>query len=268
MNSHRDLPGLPKMSDRGRLASSEYERCGTCGEYMQYTTDALGRLRSRCPKCQGVAARSARHVDDPPFIALVPSTQLAAAPLPPPVPGEPCAHCGQKVRRGKSRARKPCLRCGGPKEAAGTRRLLCVSCQAMPRPKPARLCRRCGVTALPPKVLVCDRCKLRHEKERKYRQGYCACGAPKPAGSGRRLCAACAEKKPVRLCPRCNVRELQPHAQVCADCRKKRPQTRKAWRCRTCDIPVPTRHRYCDAHVSENAKYQREWYHKRWHGAA
>lgn len=65
-----------------------------CGELLQFGTDAIGRETSRCPKCDGVSRP--RRIN--PNEVLIPQGLVQAyRSLPPAVPGEPCAHCGQKA---------------------------------------------------------------------------------------------------------------------------------------------------------------------------
>ena len=113
----RGIDGYMRTLGKANLPVSrvETDKC-SCGEYLEFGTDAIGRTTERCPRCDGVAKRRKPNPNE----ALVPQGLVPAyRSLPPATPGEPCAHCGHVVP-GPGRTRKPmplrpetrCLGCG------------------------------------------------------------------------------------------------------------------------------------------------------------
>jgi hypothetical protein len=111
------------------------ERC-MCGEFMIYTPDAIGRLRPRCPKCQGIVKRTTR-----PDERLLPQTLVRESDLLP------------RVAPGQLR----CQRCA--KGVDGDRRF-CAGCHPT-RDYKAKACQRCQAEFIPtgPRAIYCERCK-------------------------------------------------------------------------------------------------------------
>ena len=100
-------------------------RCPTCAAALVITHDAIGRPRTRCPHCQGIAPPSANvGVQGPRYR----QTAMSSGTLAWPMPGEARAHSAPVVRRMKS-AVTACRRCGAPIDQVpgpGRARLRCV----------------------------------------------------------------------------------------------------------------------------------------------
>lgn len=105
-----------------------------CGTYLEFTPDAIGRLRERCPTCDGIGRRPALHSSlQATQQALVPIVRVAEYSLPPIAPGQlRCQRCAFGV--------EPKLR-------------FCDACTAvLTAPKPRKVkapgaqvaCERCG----------------------------------------------------------------------------------------------------------------------------
>lgn len=83
-----------------------------CGSYLEFTPDAIGRMRERCPSCDGVARRpSVLH----PSLrataqALVPVTRAGEFTLPPVAEGQ--LRC-QRCARGVDGSKRFCGACRG-----------------------------------------------------------------------------------------------------------------------------------------------------------
>lgn len=121
--------------------------CARCDGSMVITTDAIGRERRRCPRCDRVAPRVTVHPDE----VLVPQTlvRLTASALPPVAPGQlRCQVCAKGVegrkrfcvactaamtRRGTNQARvyqpKACFECGEIFQPSGPRSRYCERCR-------------------------------------------------------------------------------------------------------------------------------------------
>jgi hypothetical protein len=81
------------------------EICARCDGPMVAKPDAVGRIRLRCPKCDGVSPPRPRHPDD----AMIPQglVHLVGA-LPPVAPGQ--LRC-QRCARGVKGDRRFCAQC-------------------------------------------------------------------------------------------------------------------------------------------------------------
>lgn len=123
----------------------EHEDCETCGTPLVFSPDAIGRLRGRCPACEGTAPRRPPHPDE----VLVPQSLVrASTALPPIAPGQlRCQRCACGV---DGRARF-CPECERRRRPAPKSRRTCAR-------KP---CARCRQEFLPtgPRALYCDRCR-------------------------------------------------------------------------------------------------------------
>lgn len=156
-------------------AKPQWEPCARCGRALEFTLDPIGRVRGRCPRCDGVAPKQAHHPDE----VLVPQTLVAAArALPPIAPGQlRCQRCARGVR--------------------GHARFCSPACRDPERPAP-RPCARCGARFLPTRrnQSRCDPC--RHPAPTSHRT------------YARKPCARCAARftptgPHAKYCPRCRA---------------------------------------------------------------
>jgi hypothetical protein len=180
----------PELRERAPITDSLI--CARCDGTMVLTPDAIGRLRKRCPKCDGVA--KVRHHPDQVLVpqTLVPVTlaRLTAAALPPIEPGQlRCQRCAKAVD-GLARFHDACrrdhqreLQRAQRSERAVGRTRTCLNCGATSphvaghyvtkdcsvcRPKGTntkrayrpKMCRRgdCGTVFVPtgPRALFCE----------------------------------------------------------------------------------------------------------------
>ena len=145
--------------------------CARCDGAMVITTDAIGRERLRCPRCDGVARRVTVHPDE----VLVPQTLVrAASSLPSVRPGQlRCQRCAKGVE-GNGRLCPACT--AEAKKRAGRTRI-----SRGPAIYPPKPCRKCGTAFQPtaPASRYCEACTtpelLRHRlskrKHAKARRG-------------------------------------------------------------------------------------------------
>lgn len=138
------------------LQSTEQVNCNTCGSFLVSWSDAIGRTRMRCPKCDRLPAPRRRSPDD---IALMPQGLVRLVPLPEIEEGQlrcqgcargvdgdvrfctgcesaraaarnrerarginRCSRCTTIIPPGKGRPRKTCDDCLTPAEAADIRK--------------------------------------------------------------------------------------------------------------------------------------------------
>jgi phage FluMu protein Com len=192
-------PGMTIAIERSHATSPmsmEAERCKTCNEFLVYTPDAIGRLRARCPRCQGVAKQRPR-----PNAVLVPMTlaEVERLPqLPPITPGQlRCQRCARGVAR---RVDRFCAECR-PLVAQESRALRLEREKGQPRS-----C-ACGVTFTPTfhRQRTCPDCKTARKRAvtkalwsgaTRFAPRTCACGAIfAPRGPSSYRCDACREQR-------------------------------------------------------------------------
>lgn len=232
-----------------------------CGAKLELTPDAIGRLRERCPRCDGKAkppvirpgeVRRSQEVEYGRPVERRSSIALPAGVyrLPSIAPGEVrCQRCARGVPPNR-RVCKPCI--------ADAR-----SARAAARPKkekPKKLCPDCGVVELrarsgkygrPPQR--CEACQAKRKLGPLPRCWDCKGGAPR----GRKKCDAClaktAAKKAVRTCSKCGG-PVPKWKQICPDCREAkgtiaapRYRPKPCKRCVTLFTPSGPRSLYCEA---------------------
>jgi hypothetical protein len=123
--------------DRATLTAFS-EICARCDGQMVAKPDAVGRVRLRCPRCDGVSAPQVRHPDD----AMLPQGLVKVHQLPPVAPDQlRCQRCAHGVI-GEARF---CVACVPPKQY---------------QPKVCR-CVECGRTFTPtgPRAEFCEACR-------------------------------------------------------------------------------------------------------------
>jgi hypothetical protein len=113
------------------------EICARCDGQMVAKPNAVGIIRLRCPRCDGVSAPQVRHPDD----AMLPQGLVRVTPLPEVQPGQlRCQWCAPR-RRGERR--------------------FCDECRTIKRAAVHHQCGRCH-RAIPPRAgrppKVCDDC--------------------------------------------------------------------------------------------------------------
>jgi hypothetical protein len=153
------------------------ESCARCDGDMVLTPDAIGRLRKRCPRCDGVSRKRVRHPDDPMLPQALVRVQ-APATLPAIGPGQlRCQRCarGVPVNRRFCDACRPtgtpvrvcvCLGCGrqAPRQGGAPTRKTCPVCKPTGTRKarvyPPRACRWQGCdrlfTPTGPRAFYCE----------------------------------------------------------------------------------------------------------------
>ena len=130
-----------------------------CGSELVMKPDAIGRMRERCPKCDGVSAPRPRHPDD----AMIPQGLVHLVnTLPPVAPGQlRCQRCADGVD-GRARFCAACIRRAkgtGPRARRFHPPRLKGTLQACHYQ--TKVCRTCGAVFTPtgPRALDCGACR-------------------------------------------------------------------------------------------------------------
>jgi hypothetical protein len=239
--------------------STEIPYCSRgCGTAVELTPDAIGRLRERCPKCDGIARPpvlrpgEVRRTQEIELGAPSGRRSIALSPgvyrLPDIDPGQ--LRC-QVCARGVTGNRRICEPCVADRRTAA----------AAARPKaekPPKLCKECSTNPIrrrdgkygrPPQR--CDACQ---DRRNGLAKAPCACGRDKPR---RRVkCDTClAARVGPRACKRCRgTEQLRPKKQLCDKCHPAtKPGTsahpnfraKDCARCTASFIPTGPRQLYC-----------------------
>lgn len=199
--------------------------CPKCGGSVDFTTDAIGRLRERCRRCDGVAptpfarpgeVRRTQTIEiGAPVVRVAPPIALPAGVyrLPEIQLGQlRCQYCA----RGVEGKRTVCKACVAERRAA----------KAVPKKeKPAKLCRECGVVPLarragkfgrPPQR--CADCQAKKDLGPVPTCWVCKGEAPR----GHKKCDDCRAKTAAnrqKKCTRCGSVDVPKWKQLCATCR-------------------------------------------------
>ena len=169
-------PSLPVSIPQSQLCPKG------CGSTLQFGTDAIGRETSRCPKCDGVA--KPRKIS--PNEALIPQGLVPAyRELPPPVPGERCAHCHQRIPQPKP-PRPPLSNlckggCGTMVSSLGGRKRWCN--------RPECLAQKPGYRP-PPRCIACND-ELPRKKGKGGKGHKRRCSKPECRPRPKRACKGC-----------------------------------------------------------------------------
>lgn len=165
------------------IIAVEATGCGKCGTILVHKKDAIGRVYTRCPKCDGVAPEQHRHPDD----AMLPQGLVKVHTLPPVQPGQlRCQQCARGVE-GDVR--------------------FCVTCQARrdEAARPTTTCRHCGRTRLRERkeweftkrceVCIADELRIRRANPRPRAPRLRTPPPPKPTT---RPCPGCGAPIPIK----------------------------------------------------------------------
>lgn len=190
------------------------ERCARCADTeLVLTPDAVGRLRKRCPKCDGVSLKRVRHPDElmmPQALVQVNERPALPAIAPGQLRCQVCAHgvegsarfcatCSSDRQRPECvPALRTCLGCGATSPRPRHGRTTTASCDACKRPE-TRICLGCGAVGPRAKhghstVEQCRSCPRLHRSEIAWKSKPCKaaeCGVVfQPRGPNGQYCEA------------------------------------------------------------------------------
>jgi hypothetical protein len=218
----------PELRERTTIADSMI--CARCDGTMVLTPDAIGRLRKRCPKCDGVA--KVRHHPDQVY---VPQTlaRLTADALPHVEPGQlRCQRCAKGVT-GSDRFCAPCL---AARLREKKQRVCACGALFVRRPRsPATECDACKARRKAKKPRLCTGCNRLNSTVLGPRT-VSSCSECRPAAAALTKCESCS-----RTWPR--VKHGRSVVSSCSECRVRTPRAyvprEKPVRLRPCGHPYP-----------------------------